>query len=74
MKLTTLTNRFETDDAAAFGRLCVETGGLHLGMTQDEVAATFGRLCVETIQVLRRFHAPCQQLPSDEYIFCLYEK
>ncbi len=29
LKLSTLTNKFETDDAAAFGRLCVETNCCH---------------------------------------------
>ena len=33
--------------AAAFGRLCVETG-FATQQSVDEVAAAFGRLCVET--------------------------
>ena len=36
-------------EAAAFGRLCVETLK-DVGWTPEQIAAAFGRLCVETAQ------------------------
>ena len=38
--------------AAAFGRLCVETG-LTMRVCRRATAAAFGRLCVETVEIMR---------------------
>ena len=38
-------------DAAAFGRLCVETRGGAI-TENEELAAAFGRLCVETSNLI----------------------
>ena len=43
----------KTQLAAAFGRLCVETGGRLLLPTFTKAAA-FGRLCVETLTEIMR--------------------
>ena len=40
--------------AAAFGRLCVETGDVW-EVLSEHPAAAFGRLCVETVQYLMAF-------------------
>ena len=47
LKLSALEQKFDYAEAAAFGRLCVETICL-VAMTMLTAAAAFGRLCVET--------------------------
>ena len=44
----------DTALAAAFGRLCVETGDVW-EVLSEHPAAAFGRLCVETVQYLMAF-------------------
>ena len=54
--LKPLTEAFysEVKRAAAFGRLCVETGDVW-EVLSEHPAAAFGRLCVETVQYLMAF-------------------
>ena len=51
LKLITQTNKCPKGQAAAFGRLCVETMLQHLHYLAV-MAAAFGRLCVETYLII----------------------
>ena len=54
---------FKLEEAAAFGRLCVETF-IESQIDAGEYAAAFGRLCVETIMRCKCRHLRWGQPPS----------
>ena len=53
----------QSDRAAAFGRLCVETNQTAGRNSPNEPAAAFGRLCVETLDNIGKIvYEKCSRL------------